>query len=257
MNKIMIITSTWTPLSRRQHAHSGWLPYRNYLHTATSTFSPLLAAELPKANGYYLLAFVPDNNNYQLVALQGLQPNVNLYLNAQGQWLAPYIPAWWRSHPLRLNGENTLCVDTNSEYFQTQVDEEGQRFFDSSGEPSKALQGVIRFQEQCQKNRLLTEKLVKELDEAGLVEEWSLGSLTQLFRINEAALKTLPGEMLAVLAKSGALAIAYAQLFSLGRLQDLEQRHQRYQQELAQQNTPNLDGLFGEGSDDDTLKFNF
>lgn len=266
----MTTTPNWTPLSRSRHAKAARRPYANYQHAATSTFSPVLMVELSKLNGLYPLAFVQQGRSYQLVALHGLQPGVNLYVNSQGQWQAPYIPAWHRSHPMRLltnedNGEQVLCVDEASSLYQSQTSADGERFFDDQGELSASMQGIFNFLQQCHHNRQITDTLVQQLADAGLIQPWALQvqaeggtpiTINGLFHINEAALQQLPGETLGRLAASSALGIAYAQLLSADRIAELLQRHQlRAQQQGQQSAAPDLDKLFGESGDGDTLKF--
>lgn len=259
----------WQAVSKTRHRNAGWLPYTDHRFAAEDVTCPLLAAELPHAVACFPIAFTLAGESYQLVALQSLQPGVNLYVNSQGQWLAPYVPAWYRSHPLRLlqsqEGEHVLCVDEDSPLFRAKMEGE-QRFFNDQGEVTPALQQVIDFLQQCRNNQSVTQTLVKDLAEAGLIQPWPLqldnGSETPtpvagVFRIDEAALQHLPGDQLATLAQSGALAIAYAQLLSAPRLTDFNKRYQHRAQEQARQASDdiNLDNLFGEQGD--TFKFSF
>lgn len=263
--------TTWTPVSRTQHVNAGWLSYRDYLHAATYATTPLLAAELPKAVGAFPLAFVQQEESYQLVALHSLQPGVNLYINSQGQWLAPYVPAWHRSHPFRLlrneeNDDQILCVDESSTLFQAEASGAAKPFFDAEGNPHQELQETLGFLQECHNNRLLTDKLVQQLANAGLIQRWALqlqGSegeprlVEGVFQINVAALRALGGDALSALAASGALAIAYAQLLSADRIREFEQRYRYREQEQAASTTPDFDDLFGENGDSDTLNFGF
>lgn len=259
----------WQALSPSQHPNAGWMPYTDYHFAAGDAFSPLLAAELAHAVACFPIAFTQGAAGYQLVALQSLQPGVNLYVNSQGQWLAPYVPSWYRSHPLRLlpsdTGEQVLCVDADSPLFRPEMDGE-QRFFDDQGAITPALHKVIDFLQQCRNNQSTTQTLVNALDAAGLIVPWALELDTGkaqatpvrgIFHIHEAALQNLPGEQLAALAHSGALAIAYAQLLSAPRLADFSKRYQHRAQDQARQASDeiNLDNLFGEQGD--TFQFGF
>lgn len=286
----MTTQAHWQPISSSRHANAGWVPYSDYHHAANQTTTPLLAAELSKASAIYPLAFLPQGEtNYQLVAVHSLQPNINLFVNSQGKWLAPYVPAWYRSHPMRLlenkeTGEQLLCVDEASPLFQAKIKKQKsdssasnesfieknqhiEMFFDEEGKPSAILQGVIDFQKQCYTNRLVTEKLVQQLVDADLIEPWELNlqieegeaqPVSGLYRINEAALQELAGDTLEALAKNGALVIAYAQLLSADRIKDLEHRYRYKAQDQAQQASGhiNLDELFGDDDGED-LKFGF
>lgn len=259
----------WQALSPSRHPNAGWLPYTDYHFAAGDVFSPLLAAEIAHAVACFPVAFTQAGEGYQLVALQSLQPGVNLYVNSQGQWLAPYVPSWYRSHPFRLlpsdTGEHLLCVDVDSPLFCAKQGGE-QRFFDAQGAITPALQKVVEFLQQRHNNQTVTQTLVNALADAGLIQPWALEldtgkeqptPVAGIFHINEAALQNLPGERLAPLAQSGALAIAYAQLLSAPRLADFSKRYQHRAQDQARQVSDeiNLDALFGEHGE--TFKFGF
>lgn len=260
----------WKAISAKDHANSGWRPSSNYRHAASSSSSPLLANEVALAVGVYPLAFLEDGDSFQLVALHSLEADVNIYVNKQGRWLASYIPAWQRSHPMRLlrhdvSDGHLLCVDVASEAYRSEVEEKGDlRFFDDQGKATEELEKIFEFLQQCHKSRALTERLVGQLAEAGLIQPWGLQSqnaagevtdITGLFQIDETKLQQLPGEVLTVLAESGALAIAYGQLFSRSQLNVLAQRyHYRRQEEKGAE--LDVDELF-DGGEDDTLNFGF
>ena len=258
----------WLAVSKTRHHNAGWMPYSEYHFTSSDTTCPLLAAEVAHAVTCFPIAFIKHNDNYQLVVLQSLQPNINLYVNKQGQWLAPYMPSWYRSHPLRLlqnnTGEYLLCVDEDSSSFQINSTGE-QRLFDAQGNYTSSLSKVLEFLQQCHNNRMLTETLVNQIAEAELIIPWPLqletgkGQPTPVngvYQIDEHALRTLPGSQLAVLSQSGALAVAYAQLLSIPRLQDFSRRYRQRVEDQTQEASGeiNLDNLFGDQGDS---KFSF
>lgn len=264
----MTSSPQWQAVRPSRHADAGWLPYTDYKHAEGFTTTPLLMAELPQAINIYPLAFVQDDDKYQLVALHSLRPNLNLFVNPQGKWLAPYVPAWYRSYPMRLlqdetNNNYLLCVDEASPLFQEKVAEGGQAFFGADKKPSEEAQQVINFLQQCQQNRLITERQVQRLADAGLIRPWEIKlknedgntqSIDGLFHIDESALQQLPGATLEELAKTGALALAYAQLFASARIKDLETRYQYYQKHQASQEL-DLDKILGDDDESDSLSF--
>jgi len=112
----------------------------------------------------------------------------------------------------------------------------------------------VDFLKQCVQNKQVTQTLVNQLAEHNLIQPWDLKSrgldddpkpVKGLYHIDEPALKDLTPEYLSALAKSGALAVAYAQLLSEARLQDFAER-------FAARNQPPTADLFGE---DDMIKF--
>ena len=91
----------------------------------------------------------------------------------------------------------------------------------------------------CEQQRIATARACAALAKQELIEPWpvtlannetveSVGKKTVqgLYRINESVLNALNGDALAELRKSGALALAYAQLLSITQLQQLPKRAQ-------------------------------
>lgn len=268
----------WHALTKSDYANAGYAKYGDYKHAQTDAVAPLLMAELSHALPYYAIGFVAipgqesESQRYQLVLIQALQPGLNLYVNQEGKWLAPYVPSYYRSYPFRLianaakDNELTLCFDQESGLIHQPAEQSDVRFFDDAGELSQPMKAVVDFLQQRVQNEALTQSLVNQLSDAGLVETWNIevksaqdDDKTQpvqgIFRINEQALKQLEPGLLAELAQSGALGLAYAQLLSQARLKDLSLRYQYHAKQQAQPEPleVDLDKLFGE--DDETLKF--
>ena len=72
--------------------------------------------------------------------------------------------------------------------------------------------------------------------------------------IDEKALGNLPAEAYYELGRCGALALAFAQVFSLARLRELQGRETAWQRQHQSLSDADLAHLMG---DDDTLKFDF
>lgn len=269
---------SWHALNKTDHLHAGYQKYANYLHAQHDSVAPLLIAELGQALPYYPLAFVQQaDGDFQLVTLQSLQPGFNLYVSAQGQWLAPYVPSHYRSYPFKLianaqkNNELTLCFDEQANLVHTQAQAEDVKLFNDDGTLSEPVSAIVEFLQQCEQNRLITQQRVNQLNDNALIEPWPIDvqqstddqapkqRIEGLYKINETALQSLAPEALSELAQSGALALAYAQLFSQARLKDFHARYQYHQnqQQHAEQKRQalnvDLDTFFGE--DDDSLKF--
>jgi hypothetical protein len=164
------------------------------------------------------------------------------------------VPAYYRSYPFNLlpdsQGQLVLCFDGESDLVQTPAQPGQVRLLDKEGDISDELKQLVSFLTQCQQNRQLTQAMVNQLAEHNLIQPWDLKSrgvdddpkpVKGLYHI----LKDLAPKYLSALVKSGALALAYAQLLSETRLQDFSARFK------ARQQTPAAD-LFGE---DDMISF--
>jgi hypothetical protein len=272
---------TWIPVTSQQHRHAAWTKFNNYAHASNDAVVPLLVSELTKALPHYALAFVPSADCYQLVAVQGLQTGRNLYLNQQQQWLVPYVPAHYRSFPFTLlaNREQPdqamLCVDGDSGLFiadsRDTTNPELTLLYTPEGQYTKPAQDVIEFLRQSHHIRLLTQKLVDQLHQHQLIQPWPIQVQVQttadpsdghpktvqgLFRIDEAALRQLAPQALSQLVQSGALALAYGQILSQSRLEQLsklEHYHHSSTQPSPALTGLDFDALFG--ANDDLIMF--
>lgn len=270
---------TWQALTTTDHAQSGWTRFKSYQHAQNDALAPVLAAEIPQLLSSYALAFAlkadPHNTtqqttpDYQLVALLSLQAGLNLFLDADQQWQAAYVPAHYRSYPFNLlpnqQGELTLCFDTEADLIHTPAQPGQLPLLNQQQQPSEHLAPIIQFLQQRHQQSQVTQALVNQLAGQQLIQPWPLNSagadgeeqpVKGLYRIDEQALKTLEPALLSELAQSGALALAYAQLFSQTRLQDFNHRFERHQHQQTSQTHDelDLDQVFGE-ADNDLFKF--
>ena len=236
------MTNDFTLIDAQQCRQHGWRRSPDFRFTQTDCMVPLLLAELGQALPLYPLAFKAVNENvYQLVALLGLQPGRNLFVDANGQWRVNYIPSPYRAHPFALmkvqmdngNSQTMIGFDRRSGLYRETPDasQQEQRFFDDEGQLQPAMQQVSTFLVETAKNRDLTHTAVMALSAAKLLEPWALsdqppeagGDFDGLYRIKAAALKSLPGNVLEILNQAHALELAYAQVFSMSRLALLRQ----------------------------------
>lgn len=242
---------SYTPVSRDRHASKAYLRPVGYGVAAREAVVPLVAAELPKAALAMPIALVGQGGSFRLVALLSLQPGQSLYVGPDGRWLGAYVPAALRGHPFALIRQETtaqsiLCVDEASGLVVEAGTPGAEPFFAEGEGPSVALRQVLDFLGKVEANRALSERAVDALAAAGVIVPWELGvetpagrqNVAGLQRIDEARLNALPDETFLGLRNSGALAIAYAQLLSIGQLsvfQNLAQLQARLAQVQARQ----------------------
>ncbi|GAA5169762.1 SapC family protein [Modicisalibacter zincidurans] len=263
----------WTAVSRTQHADSYFWPRQGYGFAAQEQVVPVLIAELTKLLPHYTLGFIQQgegaHQRYQPVALTGLGGERNLYLHSDGRWLASYVPSVLRGYPFRMakadNDQQVLAIEQDS----LTVEPSAHPLFDDDGNLSEKVQQTLDFLTQCENNRQVTAKACQLLGETGLIEPWPLKlergegheplSVQGLYRINEKALNELAPEAFAELRKHGALALAYAQLFSMNQLSQLTERakfHEKHHAKQADQSANrDIDSLLD--GDDDDLTFDF
>ncbi|GAA5172965.1 SapC family protein [Modicisalibacter zincidurans] len=266
--------SQWIAVSRTQHADSYFWPRQGYGFAAQEQVVPILIAELTKLLPHYTLGFIQQgegshqssHQHYQPVALTGLGGERNLYVHSDGRWLASYVPSILWGYPFRMakadNDQPVLAIEQDS-----LTDEpSAQPLFDEEGNLTDKVQQTLNFLTQCDKNRQVTHAASRVLGESGLIEPWPLKlergegqeplTVQGLYRINEKALNELDAESFANLRSHGALALAYAQLFSMSQLSQLAERAKFHaKQQTGQPEAENIDNLLG--GDDDDLTFDF
>lgn len=231
-------------VSKSTHANLCWKRYDNYHFAAMDAVAPLVAQELPKAAMVLPIAFIQQDGKFIPAAVQGLQLGQNLFVAPDGRWIGPYTPATYRGYPFALaNAENdqlVLCVDADSGLVG---EDQAERFFDDSGEPSQSVKDVLNFLQQVRANRELTVRLCAALHAEDLIQPWPIKvkgkddqgqTLQGLYRIDEAKLNALSREALYRIHQAGALPLAYCQLLSMQHLQMLGKLADAHAQAKAQ-----------------------
>lgn len=216
------------PVTFATHAGKRWQHFSSYVFAARTTLIPLMLTEVRSAASAFPIAFVKRNNNCVPVAILGLEPETNVFVDEQGRWLGAYIPAALRAWPFSVSydarGEKVLCVDDDSGLVSDGPG--GERFFNDDESPSEALQSVLSFMARFTQDRDPSLAACTALEAAGLLQPWSAvvrtkhrqWSLNEFLRIDEEALNKLRGPALESLHKTNAIALAYSQLHSAAHL---------------------------------------
>lgn len=232
----------WVPLNRQRHQHKYWRPRQDYRHSSGQSLVPVFLGELGQLMSEYALAFTDHEGRYAAIAVLGLGQEEHFYLGPNGQWLGDYVPARLRTHPFQLlragEGKHALCIDS----MHVSEDASFESMFDDNGDMSASIQEVLGFLQHVEQQDQVTRRACEQLTEKNLIEPWPLTlanekskavehgnkaekqTIQGLYRINESALNTLSSDALAELRQSGALALAYAQLLSVPRIQQLAKR---------------------------------
>lgn len=217
-----------------EFAGKSWKRIENYAFASKHNLVPVIAGEIARLACQLPLAFIRQGERFLLVAVTSLQPDRNYFVLPDGRWLGDYVPVELRSHPFKMlkpeqHPKKVLCVDKDSALLGNTG--EGEAFFDAEGKPSQALQDMVKFLSEADRNREATQTAVDALAEAGLIDSWEL-SLNQegktipvkgLYKVNEQALQALPDEDWIRLRHSSAAPIAYTQLISMNQIPRLQQ----------------------------------
>nr|WP_298375245.1 SapC family protein [uncultured Halomonas sp.] len=271
--------SQWIALSRTHHLKHSFRPRQGYDFAVTQQLVPILIAELGKLLPHYVLAFVQQGERFTPVAVTGLGGDRNLYLQADGKWLANYVPAILRGYPFSLanNEENqqVLCIqqdhllegqgsEPSSESGTATHSEQALPLFNEEGSLSQSAQQSLDFLKKCDANRRTTQAASHLLQESGLIEPWPLEierandqeplTVKALYRVSERALNALKADAFAGLRRHGALPLAYAQLLSMNQLSQLSDRAAFHARQPAKAQDVDLEALF-EGDDSEIFSF--
>ena len=214
-------------------ARSSGLRFRkgaSYDFAASLTTVPLHAGELTAACKHYPIIF-PMREPLIPRALLSLRKRRNDFVLSNGAWSVSYVPAHIRRYPFILgrtkkSGTYVLMVDKEAPHLQ---DEDGERLFSESGEPSEVVQQAKKFLTRFQQQLAATEKLLAPLAEADLLVERQLnirrGETTSVVRgfrvVDMALLADLEGDTLKSWVRSGLLQAVYAHQHSLSNVKFL------------------------------------
>ena len=199
---------------------------------------PLLADEFFVAQRDYAILFAAAPQLATL-AVMGRPQEANSFVDATGRLRTQtYLPAYIRRYPFILARQNpdsealTLCFDATSGLLGP--DCEGDALFKPDSLPSPETQAIVKFCEKFEQAGKRTETFVREVEQAGLLIDdqinvpadtvHSARTYNGFRMVDEARLAQLDDDALLRLARSGALALIHAHLFSLGNLGRLYER---------------------------------
>jgi hypothetical protein len=161
------------------------------------------------------------------VAIQGLLPDTNLFVDPSGSWLSKYVPALYRLKPFVLaarDGEKdkVVCLEANSLLISQDNTLKGNKLFTDTNEPSDYFKKIIEFLKNFELSRQATEKAIKTIMTADLFEPWDIKiklkdktqDINGFWKINASKLKQLDGTSLSDLNRSNAFDLIYSHFFA-------------------------------------------
>ena len=227
------------PLSKENHGDWSYVGLSNYLHAKKDAIVPILIAEIGKIVTTNPIVFIINNSEIGLYSLQSLIPESNLMINDKGEWTNNYIPARYRSLPFVLasdtknntTNEKILCyIEDLNCVAKIIKNKKSTKIFDSKSELSEDMGRVFEFLKSIEQNELVTKQALKSIYNSDILEDWSLSlklsdgekKMTGLKKINIEKLKSLSGDKLLDLNKTGGLDICFANILSLNNLEKLQ-----------------------------------
>jgi hypothetical protein len=243
-------------LSRQRHGALN-LKRGTFLFLNDRPVVPLSTVEAPRAALDLPIAFRRDEHgDLGLVAVLSLNKDDNVHVGPMGMWLGGYVPAVIRTYPFALafSGEAaTVVVATGSDWISTA---EGEPLFDLEGNPTETLNSTTDLLRRAFPNPHRDGPMISAIDKQGLIEPWP-GASAGLFKVDPGKLARLSDQIFLELRRSGALAMIFAHLMSLPRIERLNQLAQqkgKIRERLIQQKRL-PDGDFGLRVEDDMICF--
>lgn len=213
------------PLAASRHADWSVEP-RDFSFCRNASSIPLMAVEFPVAAEEYAIVFVGQPGEIVPVAITGVRPSENLFVDAAGGWDAKYIPGFVRRYPFvftTADGGDTLTLCIDEAYPGINQEGRGQRLFDDERKPSQFTDQVMGFLRDYQLESGRTQTFCSKLEKMKLLEPMQVeigtpeapSSLGGFFGVDRDKLRALSGANLAELARDDSLEMVYAHLQSL------------------------------------------
>lgn len=226
-------------LNAKQH---GDLRYAaqpgNYGFAADAQFVPVVGSEAVKLAESLPIVFPPEGGGSMPMAMVGVRPGQNAFVDEQGQWQGGQVPVYLQRYPFTLvelpastnrseaNRSYALCVVADAPHF-SQGDGLGVPLFDEEGQPGLMVKGLQTELAKVQAEAERTQFMVRQLEEAGLLLSVPLPVVTapgeavavkgaRILHIDK--FRRLDAEQKKALEPSGALVLAQVHMHSLKNL---------------------------------------
>jgi len=227
------------PLNRTEHKDLRIKPIPNLKFASAVHSVPLTGVEFPAAARDLPILFGGLTvESAGPLALLGLRENENLFIDAEGRWVAnTYIPAFVRRYPFVLaekpagaEGDDfTVFLDEAYEGFDRT---EGEALFKDDGSETEVLSNAVRFLGEYQQHVARTQWFMEQLRKHNLLEPRNIRlekdgksiNLNGLFVVNEEKLRQLDEKTTHEFLREGVLGWIYAHLLSLSNIDRVSQR---------------------------------
>jgi hypothetical protein len=202
---------------------------------AATNAVPLVAGEFAAAGRHYPIVFTAQAPAHP-VAIVGLRPQQNLFVDGAGQWHAGcYVPAYVRRYPFVFLAHDggatlTLCIDEAAPHL---VEGTERPLFDAQGQATALTHDALVFCRDYEREHQDTTAFAQAVRSAELLVEHRAGvtlhdgrtlSLSGFQVIDEARFQALPDAEFLRWRRKGWLGLVYAHLASVGNWSALVDR---------------------------------
>lgn len=223
-----------TPLNSDEHAALTISPAPDgYRFAATAQTILLAATEFFDASRFYPIIFTVTADNTVLpLALLGLEQRENLFVDADGDWLAGYIPAYARRYPFITSDEAGQMAVLFDAAFPGFNQPGGEPLFADGTMTAKTEEIIAFLRDYCHQMQqtgalggMLTQAgLLRPIDAQANLNDGRSYALNGMLVVDEQKLAQLTDLEIVKLFRDGTLALIYAHLLSLRNLNVLIDR---------------------------------
>lgn len=218
-------------LTKDKHQDLRYNAVNGYGFAANISSAPLSVSEFIMASKYYPVVFIKDQPTP--VALLSLDRDKNNFVNDDGSWKVPYIPAHFRRYPFifaktpaATDAEKegyVMCIDRDAPHFASP---QGELMFTANGEPTQFTLKAVEFLKKYQEEMVMTSNFVKVLEEKDvfverqfdIVRNGQKKSLAGIRVVDMEKLNALDDATLADWVRKGIMALVFAHASSLSNL---------------------------------------
>ena len=229
MTGIMEMYKDVVPINAGTHSDISIKRTSNFEFSRGINAIPILAAEFHSAAQDMAIVFTGDDDAAVPVALTGVKPNENLYLDIEGRWTGRYIPAFLRRYPFIFarSDEDTMTLCLDESYSGVNREGRGERLFDTDGNRMQYLENMLDFVTQYQRQHIVSHEFCKRLAHLGLLEPATLNvtdvddevrRLIGFQIINREKFKALPDVELLKMFRSDEIELCFLHMHSMQNL---------------------------------------
>ena len=227
------MTQNFVPVTKEAHQNKKIKPIQTFAFASEIHMVSVMMHEFLNSASVYPIVFLEDTEQetFRPMALLGLDPQVNLFVDHEGAWKAPYIPAIIRRYPFALarttnDDQFTICIDEASNALN---EEEGQPLFNDDGTIGTVMEQIKQYLTGLQQMEVITSNFCKTLKEKYMFtplnmhvrEADAVKRLTGAYAIHEEKLNNLPDSDFLEFRKNNFLPAIYSHLTSLTQINRL------------------------------------
>lgn len=232
------MTETYVALNVEQHKNKKIKEITSYKHAKNYHLCAITTDEFGLASSNYPILFIRnEDKSISAVALFGLAPDQNLFIDKEGQWPLAYVPAIIRRYPFSLaqvdpaSEELAICVNDADKLIN---DKFGLDLFKTDGQPTEHIVRVQKFLSFLHNMQARSKDFYSMLDGLGLFTDKALEfqendetkSIGGFMVIDHEKLCSLKGDDFLKLRKiEGGLEAIYTHITSLNQMHNLVKRN--------------------------------